>query len=384
MIGAFVLAALVGAQPPRIDLVRIERARVLAAAEACLGQEPITITASSSPRSGGGVHDYFSEADYWWPDPLHPDGPYVQRDGLSNPDNFEGHRAALRRLSLLVPALAAAYRLTGDERFALHAGRHLRAWFVDDGTRMDPHLRYAQAIHGRVSGRGVGIIDTLHLVEVARAVEALAAAPGLAEPEREAVRRWFGDYVKWLTTHPYGIAERDMRNNHATCWVLQVAAFARLAGREDLVTECRARFKGPLLEQMAIDGSFPEETRRTKPYAYSLFNLEALAATAQLLSSASEDLFRFTLADGRGLRRALAFMAPFMRSREGWRFAPDVMYDSEWPMRQSSLLFAGLAYGEPSYLELWSRLPADSKVDEVVRNFFVRQPLLWVETPPAE
>src|SRR5258705_6773327 len=45
----------------------------------------------------------------------------------------------------------------------------LRAWFVDDATRMSPHLLYAQAIKGRFTGRGTGIIDTLHLVEVARA-----------------------------------------------------------------------------------------------------------------------------------------------------------------------------------------------------------------------
>ena len=50
-------------------------------------------------------------------------------------------------------------------------------------------------------------------------------------------------------------------------------------------------------------------------------------------------------------------------------------------MRQTSLLFAGLALGEPSYLELWRTLPADSKVEEVIRNFFVRQPLLWVSAP---
>ena len=72
------------------------------------------MTASSSPRSAGGAHDYFSEADYWWPDPRTPGGPYVQRDGESNPENFDGHRQALRRLSLQVPALAAAFRLTGE------------------------------------------------------------------------------------------------------------------------------------------------------------------------------------------------------------------------------------------------------------------------------
>ncbi len=370
---------------PGFDLERLERPRVLTAAERYLSEAPVTVTASSSPRSAGGRHDYFSEADYWWPDPQDPGGPYVQRDGLSNPQNFDAHRQAMRRLSLQVPALAAAWKLTGEARYAQHAARHLRAWFVDEATRMSPHLRYAQAIHGRVTGRGVGIIDTLQLVEVARAVEALESALGLAAAERAAVRGWFGDYVAWMTTHEYGMAERDMRNNHATCWVLQVAAFARLAGRDDLVRDCRQRFKTVLLPgQMAADGSFPEELRRTKPFAYSLFNLEAMAGIAQLLGTPADDMWRFELPDGRGLRRGLAFMAPFIRDRRLWPHPKDVMYDAEWPMRQASLLFGGLALGEPGYLKLWSKLPADSDVDEVIRNFFIRQPLLWVAVGASE
>jgi len=389
-LAALVLALGVSLTPaastaPPFDVARIERARVLKAADAYLAELPITLTASSSPRSAGGRHDYFSEADYWWPDPQHPGGPYVQRDGLSNPDNFDEHRRVMRRLSLQLPALAAAWRLTADARYASHAARHLRAWFLDEATRMNPHLRYAQAIHGRVSGRGVGIIDTLHLVEVARAVEALDGAPGLSAAERKGVRDWFAAYVEWMTTHAYGIAERDAKNNHATCWALQVAAFARLAGRDDLVRFCRERFKSVLLpDQMAPDGGFPQETRRTKPYAYSLFNLEAMAGIAQLLSTPADDLWAFTLPDGRGLRRGMAFMVPFIRDRARWPYPKDVMYDSEWPMRQTSLLFAGLALGEPGYLELWSTLPADSQVEEVIRNFFIRQPVLWVSPARGE
>jgi len=379
----FVLALVLETAPAAgaeatLDLAAVERARVLRAADAYLAEAPVTITASSSPRSAGGRHDYFSEADYWWPDPRNPGGPFVQRDGESNPGNFDEHRRAMRRLSLQLPALAAAWRLTGDGRYAEHAARHLRAWFVDGATRMNPSLLYAQAIHGRVTGRGIGIIDTLHLVEVARAVEALDGAPGLEPVERSAVRNWFSAFVEWLTTHEYGLAERDTTNNHASCWALQVAAFARVAGRDDLVRFCRERFKTTLLGQMAPDGSFPRETARTKPYAYSLFNLEALAGLAQLLSTPEDDLWRFSLPDGRGLRRGMEFIVPFIRERSLWPFPKDVMYDAEWPMRQSSLLFAGLAYGESSYLELWRRLPADSDVEEVIRNFFIRQPLLWV------
>ena len=53
-----------------------------------------------------------------------------------------------------------------DKRYAEHAALHLRAWFLDPATRMNPSLDYAQAIFGVSPGRGTGVIDTLHLVEV--------------------------------------------------------------------------------------------------------------------------------------------------------------------------------------------------------------------------
>src|SRR5215469_16041143 len=114
----------------RFDIQAIERARVLKAADRYVAEEPITVTAASSPRSAGGKHDFFSEGDYWWPDPKNPTGPYVQRDGMTNPDNFVKHRRYLMRMSVQVPALAAAWKLTRDPRYAAHAGRHVQAWFV--------------------------------------------------------------------------------------------------------------------------------------------------------------------------------------------------------------------------------------------------------------
>src|SRR5262249_24043774 len=159
--------------PAKFDVASFDRERVLKAAKPYLSEAPMTITTSKSPRSAGGLHDFFSEGDYWWPDPQNPEGPYIQRDGMTNPDNFTDHRRYLMRLSVQVPALAAAWKLTEDQSYAKHAARHLRAWFLDEQTRMNPHLLYAQAIKGRVTGRGTGIIDTIHLVEVARAFEVL-------------------------------------------------------------------------------------------------------------------------------------------------------------------------------------------------------------------
>jgi len=362
----------------RRDIAAIDRNRILRGARRYLTEQPQTITATRSPRSAGGPHDYFSEGDYWWPDPKNPDGPYIQRDGMTNPDNFVAHRHALIRLSVQMPALAAAWLATKDKRFAEHAARHLRAWFLDETTRMNPSLLYGQAIQGRATGRGTGIIDTLHLVEVARATGAIEGA-ALSSKERAGIHRWFADYLTWMTTHAYGKDERDARNNHGTCWVLQVAEFARLTSSAEMTTYCRERFKNVIVPtQIAADGSFPLELARSKPYGYCLFNLDAMATTCQILSSADDDLWTFALPDGRGIARAVAFMFPFIADKRAWTQPPDVMYFDGWPVRHPALLFAGVALDKAQYIDLWRRLDPDPTIEEIIRNFPIRQPILWV------
>ena len=377
---AFIGLSIAARGQASLDIARFDRNRIIVAADQYLKEKPITITASKSPRSAGGLHDFFSEGDYWWPDPKNLDGPYIQRDGMSNPDNFVEHRRALMRMSIQVPALTAAWAITGTRKYAEHAAKHLRAWFIDEPTRMNSNLQYAQAIKGITTGRGIGIIDTIHLVEVARSIEILEGSKALRPAEISMIKKWFADYLQWMTTSKNGIEEREAKNNHGTCWLMQVAAFARLSGNKELLDYCRNRFKTMIVpNQVDKDGSFPQELRRTKPYGYSLFNLEALSAIAQILSTAQDDLWTFETPDGRGLRLAMNYMFPYIRDKKTFPKPPDVMYDKEWPMRQSSLLFAGLAFGKTEYLELWKKLPADSRVDEVMRNFFIRQPVLWVE-----
>ena len=136
------------------------------------------------------------------------------------------------RLSLQVPALAAAWKITRDDamrkKYAAKVEEHLNAWFVNDTTRMNPNLEYAQAISGVNKGRGIGIIDTIHLVEVARAAKVMEGA--LGKVTNAGVAIWFAQYLEWMTTSKNGAEERDAKNNHGSCWVMQVAEFATYTG----------------------------------------------------------------------------------------------------------------------------------------------------------
>jgi hypothetical protein len=283
------------------------------------------------------------------------------------------------RLSVQAPALVAAWSLTKDNSYAEPAAAHVRAWFVDEATRMNPNLQFAQAIHGRSTGRGTGVIDTIHLVEVARAIPLLAEAGALSPKDYEAVQAWFSAYLSWLTTSTNGVEERDAKNNHGTCWVMQAAAFAKLTGNQAILRDCAERYRRVIVPgQIEPNGSLPLEMKRTKPYGYCLFNLEALATLCQIVSESGEDLWDFETPDGRGMSKALEHMAPYIRNKESWPAPPDVMYYDYWPMRQESLLFGAMAFRRPDYLDVWKKLPADSDIDEVIRNYFIRQPVLWV------
>lgn len=362
------------------QVIQLDEARIIQQAKAYLNEIPITVTDAYCEHSTGGKHDFYSEGDYWWPNPEDPSGPFIRKDGLSNPGNFLAHRKAMRRLSYIVPTLVSSYIISEDSKYAEKAIEHALAWFVNKETRMNPNLLYSQAIQGRYTGRGIGIIDTIHLVEVVQALLKLQEAGLLKGNDLSGLRNWFAEYLEWLTTHEYGKKERDNGNNHSTCWAMQVAMFAKFTNNSKLVKECQEFYKNTLLpDQMSADGSFPKEMSRTKPYGYALFNMDAMTALCQIASTKDENLWEFTTPDGKNIKQAVDFMFPFVTDKSSWKLPKDVMYFDDWPMRHSSFLFVQMAYNDNKYFELWKTLPPDSDKDEIMRNFFIRQPILWID-----
>ena len=198
-------------------------------------EEPVTVTAFIAERSAGDIHDFYSEGDYWWPDTLNPDGPYVRRDGETNPDNFVAHRHAMIRFSSIL-----------------------------------------------------------------------------------------------------------------------------------------------LPKQMAEDGSFPLEAARTKPYGYSLFNLDAMATICQTLSDKNDNLWTYTAEGGKNMEKGINFIYPYVVDKESWIYTKDVMYWDEWPVAHPFLIFGALQTHNKNWQSTWEKLEHFPVTDEVVRNLPVRNPLIWI------
>jgi hypothetical protein len=376
------------------DVAAIDRERILGHAGRYVGMAPVTVTSLPCSRSPGGAHDYYSEA-------LAEVDPDAAVAAASATPPFTGQRDALFAMGLAVPALAGAYVLTGEERYAVQAAAHLRAWFVTPETAMKPSLDYGSVLVGvgakaGAGGRPEGILETLPLVEVARAIPFLAASSALSDADLAGVKGWFAAYLLWLTeAHDSGprlaALARDRKDHNASSWMLQVVAYTLLtatdasgpANETSAAAELRHRFRTVMLRaQMRSDGTFPNELRTAYPYRNSLMNLDLFAGICQLLSTRFESVWEYQLEDGPGMRSAIAYHFPFIADRHLWPFLADASHFNELPGRRASLLFCARAYQRPEYAALWKQLPPDPADAEILRSVPIHQPLLWVRQSP--
>ena len=308
---------------------------------------------------------------YWWPDPEKEDGlPYIRRDGQVNPQYHEHDIVPLGRMSDAVATLALAYYLTDREPYAAHAARLLRAWFLDPKTRMNPHLQYGQAIPGRCTGRGIGLIETRTFIEVVDAVGMLAGSDSWTGSDQAALQAWFGEFLQWTLESRYGQDEAAAENNHGTWYDAQVASFAMFVGRDDVARRVLSKVpEKRIARQIEPDGRQPLELARTKSFSYSAMNLQGMFTLAVLGQRVGIDLWNFQTSDDRSIRKALDYLAPLADGKVPWqheqieRMHPESLY----PL----LRRAAIAYDEPSYEKRIEEIPGFDPETERVE-------LLWL------
>jgi hypothetical protein len=293
--------------------------RLRAARAETIGLGPFSVT-FARPDGGtpAGKHDYFSEGPYWWPNPAYPDGPYIRRDGVVNPDRFTRHHNDLGRLGECILTLALSAFLLKDEEAAQRAWHLAAVWFVNPDTRMNPDLEFGQAIRGRTTGRGIGLIDTRPFIWVVQGLSLLRAAYPDARIDAEVVD-WFRQFTQWMRWSGKGRDELYNGNNHSTWWVAQVAAYSLYADIPAGAAQCWALFRDYLVpNQFRPDGSQPHEEARTRSLSYSAMNLDGFAIICRMAKRAGVDLWRFETPEGAGVLRTVEYLTPFLEDPSRW------------------------------------------------------------------
>lgn len=296
---------------------------LIAGADSLLDCTPLTVMQKERPAPSGDNHDYTSLARYFHPDPAKPDGlPYIERDGITNPEIALYDRSRLGQTAGRVATLSLAWYLSGDERYADKAARLLRAWFTDPATRMNPHLEYAQMVPGVNGGKGrpFGVLDGYSFVEMLDGVALLDGSKAWTRKDDRALRKWMDSFLDWVLDSEQGRQEALMANNHSTAYDAQAIAIALYTGRTDvarrIIGEVPAR---RIFTQIEPDGMQPHEMWRTLSFGYSQYNLTHLIDIFMMAGKAGMKIDDATDAGGRNFYKALDMMASYLgKPRESW------------------------------------------------------------------
>lgn len=299
------------------------------------------------------VHDYYSQAPYWWPQD-DPKAPYIRKDGQTNPNRFMANKNAIGAMADAVFTLGTAAYLLDDPRYGQRAARIVRVWFLDPKTRMNSSLEYAQAVRNMNSGRGAGVIDGRVFIRAIQGMEFLAETGQWDAKEQAAVRRWFQEYLHWLTTSEHALDEKNSGNNHATWWTAQTAAVATFAQDEAAQKMAWLWYREQILgKQIQANGTAPREEARTKSLSYSAFNLEAMAKVCRIAEIQGVDLWSAKAKNGASVGTVIDYLLPYLSDPKKWakeqiaEFSADGFY---------YLAFAGMGMKKPEYLALYRKL----------------------------
>ena len=338
-----------GGREPELTAVN----KIISDANKCLKAEPESVMDKTKVPPSGSKHDYMSIAPYFWPDPSKSNGlPYIRQDGKVNPESKNEENTDHIRLGQTIDrieTLALAYYFTHEKKYADHAAKLIKVWFLNPETQMNPNLNFAQAIAGKNDGRGEGILDARRMGLVIDSANLIGNSSDFTEANQKALMQWMTTYYDWLMKSPNGKAERAATNNHGTWFDVQAAHIALGLGKKEEAKKIIDAARSKRINvQIEPDGKQPQELARTASFSYSCMNLDAFFKLANLGDHAGVDLWRKNNKDVHSLRKALDFLVPYLdKPPATWPYKQIKDIDESSMLRV--LRLAALAYDAPEY-----------------------------------
>jgi len=319
-------------------------------ANALLDIKPMSVMDKTFTPVSGNKHDYMSQAPYFWYDSTKPNGlPYMRKDGERNPEIYKiTDRTYLGKLEEASRVLSLTWYFTGEEKYAAKAAALLRTWFLDEATKMNPHLDYGQAIPGVNTGRGIGIIESVALMGIADAAGILIRSGSWKATDHKLLQQWYEQYLNWMLTSKNGKEEHAAKNNHGTWYYAQVIDFAlftnNMAKAKQLAEESKARLDG----QLTKEGTQPLELERTNALGYSTMNLRGWFTVATLANKTGIDIWNHQTPQTATVRTAFDWLLPYAMGQKTWTYQQISKYNPNefYPL----LLQAAAAFKDEKYL----------------------------------
>lgn len=294
---------------------------LISKAEKALSMGRLSVVDKSLTPPSQDKHDYMSLGPYFWPNPKTKDGyPYIRRDGKVNPNALiDSDSPRLVRLTNALETLALAYYYTNNTKYAQRAVEMIQIWFINDTTKMNPHLKYAQGIPGTVPGRALGILDGRHFVRILDSITLIENSNLLSSKDLEIIKQWVKDYQNWLLNGEYAYDESHRPNNHGTFYDYQVVGYALYLEQPKKAKELLTNAQYiRLCSHIGSKGQNFHELERTRPLHYSLFDLEAMIGLALYSDHYDEvNFWTFTI-NQTSLKKAIDYVIKYKNNRDMW------------------------------------------------------------------
>ncbi len=302
---------------------------LLKQADEALKKGPYTVMSKKWMPPSGDKHDYLSIGPYLWP-MVSTSGTTTWKiqDGKANPENRRGTDSnAWGDFRNDVEILTLAWYLTGEDKYARQAAKLIHTWYLDPQTRVNPNALYSQWLPEKKTGTPVGTIDISPIASLCNWLRVMESwtgwntyyPDGAAGYQRE-IRKWMSQYLQWLTQSDHGKKAAELKNNIGSWYDTQAASVALFVGNISLARQMVEKGKSRIALQINPDGGQPQELRRTKAFAYSLYNLNALAQLAEVGHNVGVDLWNYKTTDGRSLKKAIDFLAPYRDPKQKWPY----------------------------------------------------------------
>jgi hypothetical protein len=292
---------------------------------------PVSVMEKTNIPPSGDKHDYMSLAPYFWPDPAKANGlPYIRKDGQTNPEVKDyKDKDYMPKLCANLETLSLAYFFTDDNSYAEHAAKLMRVWFLDTATRMNPNLKFAQAIKGVNDGRGAGLIDSRHFVKLIDAIGLLKTSKWWKAADQQGMQQWFAQFLNWMQTSPTGIDEMNALNNHGAWYDAQRLAMALFIDSTELAKRIITNAANRLDYQPDEKGFFPKEMERTISLHYTAFVMQAFFTIAQMADKTGADFWNLTTPSGKSLKKSFTVLKPYLANEKNWEGEQIKPYDFE-------------------------------------------------------
>ncbi len=258
-------------------------------------------------------------------------------------NNNEAHRAAKKSLqddANNAYALALAYRMTGDEKYAQAAAKLINAWATNVkvmDTKEDSKLSF-----------------NYHFPSLVFAADLIKDSPSWPKDQQEVFKTFVREKALPMRTTTYP-------NNWGNWGVAFTMACAAYLGDAELLRNASTRWKTLLSEQQNGEGHLVLEVVRNNDKGdygiwYSHFSLMSQTLAAEIARLNGVDLFDYTSPNGHNLRKAFDALVPWACSPETFPYyqgTPGGQHNTDaisyweilnahWPNADATQMIAGL------------------------------------------